>query len=121
MHVIHGTWIPDDEHEFTQKGSFYLWVETDTQQGPKQHHGHAVHPRHLADAALATFLIEKLGFQESISGNLVNILQRKYFLLPTVADKPLHSFELLRYVDEDVPTEFDLKPWQVCCYHVSGV
>ncbi len=36
MHVIHGTWIPDDDHEFTQTGSFYLWVETDMLQGPQQ-------------------------------------------------------------------------------------
>src|SRR5947199_2958083 len=121
MHVIHGTWIPDDEHEFTQRGAFYLWVETDAQQGTKRHHDNLVHPRHLVDTALATFLMEKLGFQESASGALARTLQTKYFLLPTAADKPLHSFELLRYVDEEVPTEFDLRPWQVCCYRVSGI
>ena len=121
MHVIHGTWIPDDEHEFTQRGSFNLWVETDTLQGKQQRHGNNVHPRHLVDTALAAFLMEKLGLQESTSGALARTLHRKYFLLPTAADKPLHSFELLRYVDEEVPTEFDLKPWQVCCYRVSGV
>jgi SNF2 family DNA or RNA helicase len=121
MHVIHGTWIPDDEHEFTQTGSFYLWVETDTLQGPQQSDGKATHPRHLVDTALATFLMEKLGLQESIPGTLVHTLQRKYFLLPTAANKPLHSFELLRYVDEEVPTEFDLSPWQICCYRLLGV
>jgi SNF2 family DNA or RNA helicase len=121
MHVIHGTWIPDDDHEFTQRGSFYLWVETDTLQSTKRHQGNAVHPRHLMDTALATFLIEKLGFQESAPGALARTLQTNYFLLPTAANKPLHSFELLRYVDEEVPTEFDLSPWQVCCYRVSGI
>ena len=121
MHVIHGTWIPDDEHEFTQSGAFYLWVETDTQQGTKRHPASAIHPRQLVDTALATFLMEKLGFQESVSGALARTLHTKYFLLPTAADKPLHSFELLRYVDEEVPTEFDLQAWQVCCYRMSGV
>ena len=33
MHVIHGTWIPDDTQEFTRRGAFYLWVETDTLTG----------------------------------------------------------------------------------------
>ena len=33
MHIIHGTWIPDDTHEFIQRGAFYLWVETDTPSG----------------------------------------------------------------------------------------
>jgi hypothetical protein len=33
MHVIHGTWIPEDAHEFIQPGAFYLWVETDTPTG----------------------------------------------------------------------------------------
>ncbi|TMC16003.1 MAG: ATP-dependent helicase, partial [Chloroflexi bacterium] len=121
MHIIHGTWIPDEEHEFTQRGSFYLWVETDTLQGTPQHHGIAVHPRHLLDTALATFLIQRLGQQEATSGALARTLSLQYFLLPTVGNKPLPSFELHRYVAEDVPTEFDLKPWQICCYRVSDV
>ena len=45
----------------------------------------------------------------------------KYFLLPTVENIPSPSFELLRYVDEEEPIEFDLRPWQVCCYRVSDV
>ena len=121
MHVIHGTWIPDDQHEFTQRGTFYLWVETDTPQSKSRHHGNTIHPRHLVDTTLATFLMEKLGLQESASGALARTLQMKYFLLPTAADKPLPSFELQHYVDEEVPTEFDMTPWQVCCYRVSDV
>src|SRR5213082_559366 len=31
MHIIHGTWIPEDTHEFIHRGAFYLWVETDAQ------------------------------------------------------------------------------------------
>ncbi len=120
MHVIHGTWIPDDAHEFIQKGAFYLWVETDT-PGTARSRARTVHPRHLAHTALATFLMEKLGLQEYVSGALARTLCTKYFLLPTVAGKPSPSFELLRYVEEEEPMDFDLEPWQVCCYQVPDI
>jgi SNF2 family DNA or RNA helicase len=121
MHVIHGTWIPEDTNEFTQRGAFYLWVETDTPSGRSRSNANNVHPRHLVSTALATFLIEKLGLQESAPGALARTLCIKYFLLPTAAGKPSPSFELLRYVDEDEPLEFDLAPWQVSCYQVPDV
>jgi hypothetical protein len=121
MHVIHGTWIPDDTNEFIQQGAFYLWVETDTPSGTSKSQSGAVHPRHLGHTALATFLMEKLGLQEPVSGALARTLCIKYFLLPTVAGKPSPSFELLRYVDVEEPIEFDLVPWQVCCYQVPDI
>jgi hypothetical protein len=121
MHVIHGTWIPDAEDQFIQRGDFYLWVETDTLQDTSRRHSKMVHPRHLGDTALAAFLMEKLGLRESAPGTLARTLHKQYLLLPTSADKPLPSFELLHYVDEEVPTEFDLTPWQVCCYRVPDI
>ena len=123
MHIIHGTWIPGDTHEFVQGGAFYLWVETDTPPAPSRRRADAdaVHPRHLMPTALATFLMEKLGLRESVSGSLEHTLCLKYFLLPTVAGKPSPSFELLRYVDEEEPIDFDLVPWLVSCYKVSDV
>jgi SNF2 family DNA or RNA helicase len=121
MHVVHGTWIPDDEHEFIQSGAFYLWVETDTPQSKARGRADTVHPRHLAHTALATFLMEKLGLREPMSGALARTMCIKYFLLPTAAGKPSPSFELLRYVDEEEPMEFDLAPWQVCCYQVPDI
>ncbi len=121
MHVIHGTWIPDDAHEFIQNGAFYLWVETDTPQGTSRSRADAVHPRHLKHTALSTFLMERLGLREPVTGTLTNSLTTKYFLLPTAAGKPSPSFELLRYVDEEEPIEFDLAPWQVCCYQVADI
>ncbi len=121
MHVIHGTWIPEDAHEFIQPGAFYLWVETDTPTGAPRSRVGTVHPRHLAQSALATFLMEKLGLREPVSGALARTLSTKYFLLPTAAGKPAPCFELLRYVDEAEPIEFDLVPWQVCCYHVPDI
>src|SRR6266487_4767763 len=121
MHVIHGTWIPDDSHEFNQRWASYLWVETDTPQGNPRSHAGIIHPRHLTHTALATFLMEKLGLQEPVLGALSRTLCIKYFLLPTAAGKPSPSFELLRYVDEEEPMEFDLAPWQVYCYQVPDI
>src|ERR1051326_5879183 len=121
MHMIHGTWIPNDTHEFIQSGAFYLWVETDTPASTSRRRADGVHPRHLAHTALATFLIDKLGLREPVSGALARTMCTKYFLLPTTADKPSPSFELLRYVDEEEPVEFDLAPWQVSCYQVPDI
>jgi SNF2 family DNA or RNA helicase len=45
----------------------------------------------------------------------------KSFLLPTVEHKPSPSFELLRYMDEEEPLEFDLTHWQICCYQVPDI
>ncbi len=121
MHIIHGTWIPEDTFEFKQGGAFYLWVETDTPTGASRKQATNVHPRHLAQPGLAAFLKEKLGLQENAPGLLARTLETKYFLLPTVAGKPSPCFELLRYVDEEEPIDFDLAPWQVTCYRVPGL
>lgn len=89
MHVIHGTWIPDDTSDFMQNEAFYLWVETDTlltSSDKRRCSAEAIHPRHLMNTALATFLIEELGVRESASGALEQTLCRKYFLLPIAAD-----------------------------------
>src|SRR6266700_2449520 len=121
MHIIHGTWIPEDTNKFIQSGAFYLWVETDTPAGRSRSNSNNVHPRHLAQTALATFLMEKLGLREPVHAALSRTLCTKYFLLPTVAGKPSPSFELLRYMDEEEPIEFDLAPWQINCYRVADV
>jgi SNF2 family DNA or RNA helicase len=121
MHIIHGTWIPDDTHEFIQNGTFYLWVETDTPSDKSRHQANDVHPRHLMQSALAAFLLEKLGFRGFAASMLEHVLCMKYFLLPTVENRPCPSFELLRYVEEEEPIEFTLQPWQVCCYPVPDI
>src|SRR6266849_4706290 len=121
MHIIHGTWIPADTNEFIQRGAFYLWVETDTPVGTPRKSADNIHPRHLAQTALTTFLLEKLGLREPVSGALEHTLCIKYFLLPTVAGKPSPSFELLRYMEEDEPMEFDLATWQISCYQVPDI
>ncbi|HEY1354634.1 MAG TPA: DEAD/DEAH box helicase [Ktedonobacteraceae bacterium] len=121
MHIVHGTWIPDDSGAFIQQGAFYLWVEADTPQGSARRNGVAVHPRHLARETLVTFLTENLGLKESWPGTMLRTLETKYFLLPTVSGKPAPSFELLRYMEMEEPIAFDLAPWQVSCYRVHSV
>ncbi|HZR40910.1 MAG TPA: DEAD/DEAH box helicase [Ktedonobacteraceae bacterium] len=121
MHIIHGTWIPNDSHEFTQSGAFYLWIETDTPTGKVPRGADSVHPRHLMYTALDTFLSEKLALRDSTSSTSGRTLCMKYFLLPTVGNKPSPTFELLRYVEEEEPIEFDLVPWQICCYQVPDI
>jgi SNF2 family DNA or RNA helicase len=121
MHIIHGTWIPEDANGFVQKGAFYLWVETDASAGRSRSNSNNIHPRQLTQTALVAFLTEKLVLQEFMPGMLSGNLCTKYFLLPTVAGKPSPSFELLRYMDEEEPIEFVLEPWQVNCYQVADV
>src|SRR6266702_2175136 len=99
MHIIHGTWIPDDAPDFQQSGGFYLWVETD--QEPARAELHPLeHPRHLPEAALTAFLADKLDWRESTPGAMARACFDKYFLLPTVEQRPVPSFELLRYMEE---------------------
>ena len=121
MHIIHGTWIPEDTNEFIQGGAFYLWVETDAIEGRPRRNSNSIHPRHLGQTALVTFLTEKLGLGEPMPGELSRAVYTKYFLLPTVAGKPSPCFELLRYMDEEEPIEFGLEPWQVNCYRLTDV
>jgi len=121
MHIIHGTWIPENTNEFIQGGAFYLWVETDAVAVRTRRNSNNIHPRHLAQTVLVTFLSEKLGLRESMSGEWSHVLCTKYFLLPTVADKPSPSFELLRYMDEEEPIEFGLEHWEINCYKVTDI
>src|SRR5687768_9705265 len=121
MHIVHGTWIPDDADGFVQRGGFYVWVETDAPLQTPRRGADVSHPRHLTRAALATFLSEKLGLRESVPSALVRSLCTKHFLLPTAAGRPLPSFELVPYVDEELPLEYELVPWQVWCYRLPRV
>ncbi|MHC5828467.1 MAG: hypothetical protein ACYT04_74375, partial [Nostoc sp.] len=60
MRILHGTWIPNEETDFIESGSFYLWVET--QLFPKSHtNSQQIHPGHLGKDELITFLVEELG------------------------------------------------------------
>ena len=121
MYIIHGTWIPEDAHDFVQRGAFYLWVETDEPVAASKKKNAAMHPRHLMDTSLSTFLVETFHVPSSVSGAPQVNLATKYFLLPTADNRPAPSFELLRYVEEVAPTSFELQPWRISCYQVTDV
>jgi len=119
MQVVHGTWIPDDTKDFVQRGGFFLWVETDVSlRARRRPSDGSLHPRHLIDASLVAFLDEKLGIRDSYSRVISRAFCRRFFLLPSANGAPLPSFELQRYVDEEIPDSFELASWQVCCYPV---
>ncbi|HZS75351.1 MAG TPA: DEAD/DEAH box helicase [Ktedonobacteraceae bacterium] len=119
MHIVHGTWIPEETTEFIQQGAFYLWVETDSLTDAKR--ASYVHPRHLRHTALATFLKEKLGIGASTYDMQIGNYVSKYFLLPTIEDRPAPSFELLRYMEVEEPLEFELRSWEIYCYQAQDI
>ena len=119
MHVVHGTWIPDETSEFVQRGGLYIWVETDAPATARR--GTADHPRHLTRDELSTFLIERLGLKGDRSGADVGAPLTKHLLLPTASGQPLPSFEMAPYIEEEVPNEFELTPWTIWCCRLADV
>jgi SNF2 family DNA or RNA helicase len=116
MKVIHGTWIPHAQTGFFQSGSFYLWVEILFSK--EYRHQQTIHPGHLTKGGLETFLIEALGIQEP-AVKLQERISPKYFVLPTSRGFPLPSPELTKYLEEEIPAEYDeFKYWQVDCYEL---
>jgi len=97
-----------------------VWVERDTATRQARSPGTRTHPRHLPNEALGTFLAERLGLRRSAAP--VGLSPRtRWFLLPSVADAPLPSDELLPYMEAPTPTEFEVAWWQICCYRMPEV
>ncbi|NJL48266.1 MAG: DEAD/DEAH box helicase [Leptolyngbyaceae cyanobacterium SM2_5_2] len=114
MQILHGTWIPESGHDFICSGMFCLWVETTDKsrfREPSQRH-----PWQLMGDDLATLLANELGIQPPNYQKLEDLIQPKFFLLPTVEGQPLPSLELSQYLEEDLPETFDFEYWQVDCY-----
>lgn len=114
MKVIHGTWIPNAAADFIQPGSFYLWVET-PEHKRQRHKNQQIHPGHLAQDELVAFLAQ-LGIKEP-PATLSDRISPKYFALPTANNHPLPSPELIKYLEIDLPEEYEgFQYWQVDCY-----
>ncbi len=114
MQILHGTWIPESGQDFIRSGMFCLWVETTEKRRfrkPSQ-----CHPRQLMGEDLATLLANELGIKPPNYQKLEELIQPRFFLLPTVEGQPLPSLELSRYLEEDLPETFDFEYWQVDCY-----
>jgi SNF2 family DNA or RNA helicase len=113
MRILHGTWIPDEPSDFTRAGAFYVWVEIPAVK--KRQKKSSIHPGHLAQSELEAFLVEQLGITVSQSQ-----LQARYFILPTIVDRPLPSPELSRYLEDETPEdEYTLQSWKIDCYEVA--
>ncbi|NJR52242.1 MAG: DEAD/DEAH box helicase, partial [Leptolyngbyaceae cyanobacterium CSU_1_3] len=112
MHILHGTWIPDDSNDLVQRGNFYLWVET-VEKLKSRKSEPLLHPHHLPETPFATFLSEELR---------VSIAPRSivptFFLLPSTQD-PCPSPELARYLEVNLPETWDWQYWMVHCYQCS--
>lgn len=118
MRVLHGTWIPNTETGFIQTGAFYLWVETPLVK--KRRSKKNIHPGHLSKAELETFLINELGITTAPNSNLSDNISPKYFALPTANNQPLPSPELTRYLEGEIPTEYEeFQDWEIDCYQAN--
>ncbi|MBD2359919.1 DEAD/DEAH box helicase [Anabaena minutissima FACHB-250] len=118
MKVLHGSWIPNTSADFMQSGSFYLWVETPVSKKKRTHP--QVHPGNLSSEELISFLAETLGFKER-ELQLKQRISTQYFALPTANNQPLPSPELIKYLEVDVPEEYEeFQYWQVTCYKTVG-
>ena len=116
MKVIHGTWIPDAEPDYIQSGAFYLWVETSFSKLPKGKNKQKIHPAHLDSKELGIFLSQELGIKDT-EATIQQRISSKYFILPTANNQPLPSPELSRYLESEVPEEYDdFQSWQIDCY-----
>jgi SNF2 family DNA or RNA helicase len=118
MNILHGTWIPNADEAFIQKGHFYLWVET-LPASKTSKTSNAVHPNHLKKKELVTFMESLLGLSKSVYRSRADITQMRYFLLPTAKNKPLPSPELNRYLEMEIPKRFSLQSWEISCYPLS--
>lgn len=115
MRILHGTWIPNEETDFIQSGSFYLWVETELSQ-KSQTNSQQIHPGHLVESQLIAFLVEELGIKEDKT-NFCQRISPKYFALPTTNNQPLPSPELTKYLEIELTDSYEeFQYWQVDCY-----
>ncbi|BAC90359.1 DEAD/DEAH box helicase [Gloeobacter violaceus] len=116
MHILHGTWIPDQSDCYVAPGAFYLWVETPPHKSRTADAAN-VHPAHLKKQALQQFLINTLGIAPNPQSGIVAC----YFLLPTADDRPLPSLESARHQQIELPESSALQYWQVDCLRLPLV
>jgi SNF2 family DNA or RNA helicase len=118
MHIVHGTWIPEDRETFIQKGAFWLWVEKlpeslpEKQKTPK--HPYALSPKDLKEFLTKELQIETLDKRH-------DPFAIRYFFLPSHNKMPLPSPEAMRYAAFEEPEEFELSQWEVPCFELQNV
>lgn len=118
MKILHGTWIPDLESTFVQRGTFCLWIETSHSHHRKKGQ---LHPQHLLTSELNELLGHELGIKPKPLANFDPCFGRRSFVLPTHGDHPLPSLELARYLEQDLPETFEYQVWNVDCYLTAAL
>ena len=120
MKILHGTWIPQTNDDFTNGGSFCLWVETDRLLKRSSKDAENRHPRQLLGDELKTLVSQQLSFLKAKDITQPSI-ETKYFILPSTQDSPLPSLELARYLEEDFSQAAQWKVWAIECYPLTQV
>ncbi len=113
LQILHGTWIPDSNsnNDFRRSGKFVIWAESLVSSKNKQKTPH--YPYQLAASDLMKLLTEDLGLQSLIGSSYRQAIPTVYFLLPTVNQVPLPSLELARYLEQDLPEQWEWDYWQI--------
>jgi SNF2 family DNA or RNA helicase len=119
MNIVHGTWIPQSEPEFLQTGTFYLWVET-TQRGKTRKPVEPTnrYPGQLGGTALVEWLSQTCGLAFPPSRQPGSPVSQQFFVLPSQDAEPLPSPELSRYLETDLPEQFQWQTWSIDCLPV---
>jgi len=116
MKILHGTWIPQVEEEFVQKGAFYLWVEIEPPQKRRKSLTENQHTAHLFKRELQTFLMDELTIVPDRYVRIEHRISPQYFVLPSTDTEPLPSIELARYLETAPPEPSQWKAWSIDCY-----
>lgn len=119
MHILHGTWIPEDRENFIQNGAFWLWIEKVPERLPSKKRTQK-HTYALSQKELKEFLTKEMQIE-----NMVDIKQdvfaARFFFLPSYNNVPLPSPEAARYASFEYPDEFELRQWEVPCFKLQNV
>ena len=112
IYTLHASWVPLAEklEAGTRRNDarLHLWVETAKRGKAKG----SSHPAQLSGKALKDFFGEILGLGKAWQ-RFLNHEAPLFVTLPSLADGPLPSLELLNYLGEEPPEAFSWKSWQV--------
>lgn len=115
MYILHGTWIPQAHDHFVQDGYFSVWVETTHAKSVLKDKN--VHPAHLNEEVLNSFLKSHLGITDKQP-----VVKPFYMILPSCEGKPLPSPELSRYAEMATPeTGLNWQGWEIHGYVLPNI
>ncbi|AGY60043.1 DEAD/DEAH box helicase [Gloeobacter kilaueensis] len=111
MQILHGTWLLDPTDDpFIQDGAFYLWAET----------AGGGHPGYLSGPTLQKLLCEDLSLPLGPPAQVRRQIVRCSFLLPAASGRSLPSPELARFLELELPTDWQWQPQPIDCYRLPA-